>query len=641
MMREKRDLRPSLIKFGVFLAFSLGGILYSIWRTKKVKSNSRSPPGPPPSSQPSQPEHTIQADFAEERVELKNDENHDEHAPEKDESSLLLKSCSGSLASNCSPTKRCNGDEDMYLLPEFIDLIEEYDLAAIEANLSPRKDVLSYAATDSCNEELDREEEINWLRNMVKTLKERERSLEIQLLEYYGLKEQESAVMELHNRLKVNNMEAKLLNLKIESLQADKRRLEEQVADYAKVVSELEAAKANIKLLEKKLRSEAEHNREQILALQERVVKLQDQENKALFTDSDIRLKLQQLKDFKEEAEELRKSNHSLRQENSVLAQKLECVQNLATSVPDSEQMELLKKDVKSLRQENEDKAREIEQLQAAHCADIEELVYLKWINACLRYELRNFQPGPGKTVARDLSRSLSPKSEEKAKQLILEYAHKEGTGEKGISIADFDYDWWSSSQDSNLLESGENDDSTIDISSTNKTNTASKTKVFGKLMQLLRGKGSHHHRRSSSLESAPFTEYTVEISSSSNAGVSPPATTGADGFNTRSRTSSSSSSRLCLDHQTSPHSKGSMSSKGEDSSNLEHVQKTNNSDGSSFVYKVLNPASEDITNVSQESQHQQGSTDAKKSELLKYAGALKDSRRKPALRKRSVSFTL
>lgn len=646
-MREKRDIRPVLFKLGVALAFSVGSILFSILKTKKVKPSS-SPP-----SQPSHPEHPNQA---EERIELKNDE--DDHvllkatsscnfasaSPEKDESSLLSKTSSGSLTSNCSPSKRSNGEKDVYLLPEFNDLIKEFDLATIKATFSPQKDV--EMLPNSCIQKLDHEQELNSLRNMVKILKERERSLEIQLLEYYGLKEQETAVMELHNRLKINNMEAKLFNLKIEALQADKRRLEEQVADYAGVVSELEAAKTKIKILKKKLRSEAEHNREHILALQERVVKLQDQEKKALCTDSDIQLKLQQLKDCGEEAEELRKSNHILRQQNSALAQKLEYVQTLAVSVLDGEKVEALKSESNRLRQENEDKAREIEQLQAARCSDIEELVYLRWINACLRYELRNYQPDPDKTVARDLSKSLSPKSEKKAKQLILEYARKEGTGEKGISIADFDSDRWSSSQASSLTESGENDDLSVEFSSTNKTNTSSKTKIFGKLMQLLRGKGSSHLRRSSSLESAPSMEYMVgkssSISAGCNDGVSPGTAFGDDGLNARSRTSSQSSSRLSPDLQRSQYLQGSKSCKGEESSNLECIQR-NSSEGSSCVYRVMNPISEDVTNLSKENQyqHQRSSTDAKKSELLKYADALKDSRRKPTVRKRSVSCTL
>lgn len=187
------------------------------------------------------------------------------------------------------------------------------------------------------HEEPDRE--IRSLKSKVKMLQERERSLEIQLLEYYGLKEQETAVMELQNRLKLNNMEAKLYNLKIESLQANNRRLEAEVADYAQVVSELEAAKAKIKLLRKKLRSEAEQNREQILTLQERVMKLQDQEMNGVKNDPDMRYKLQKLKELEVEIEDLRESNHGLKQENSELAKKLEYLQMIATSALDNEEV--------------------------------------------------------------------------------------------------------------------------------------------------------------------------------------------------------------------------------------------------------------------------------------------------------------
>ncbi|KAA8540324.1 hypothetical protein F0562_024757 [Nyssa sinensis] len=176
-----------------------------------------------------------------------------------------------------------------------------------------------------------------------------------------ALKSKKLPVRELQNRLKINNMEAKLFTLKIESLQANNRRLVAQVADYAKVVAELEAARAKIKMLEKTLRG---WNPAQILA-------------------------------------------------NSVL---------------EDQEAEVLKEESRRLIQENEDLAKEIERLQADRCIDVEELVYLRWINACLRYELRNYQPEPGKTIARDLSKTLNPKSEEKAKQLILEYANREAS---------------------------------------------------------------------------------------------------------------------------------------------------------------------------------------------------------------------
>lgn len=243
-----------------------------------------------------------------------------------------------SMAEN-SPSSKFNGDKDGFFLPEFKDLVKDFNSAAVTTVYSPKENV------DSPNSELETpkafitlekeeyEEEISHLQNMVQILRERERNLEVQLLEYYGLKEQETAVMELQNRLKINNMEAKLFNLKIESLQAEKQRLEAQVVGHDKVVAELEAARAKIRLLKKKLRYEAEQNKEQILNLQQRVAKLQDDEFKSLSSNTDAQLKLKRLKDLEGEAEELRKSNLVLRLENSELTRRLESTQILANSV--------------------------------------------------------------------------------------------------------------------------------------------------------------------------------------------------------------------------------------------------------------------------------------------------------------------
>lgn len=228
-------------------------------------------------------------------------------------------------------------------MPEFNELIKEFDLATIKANISPRKDVEALMPDSEAHvrhrrlERDDQDQEIKRLKNTVKILKERERALEIQLLEFYGLKEQETAVLELQNRLKINNVEAKLFNLKIKSLQADNMRLERQVADYAKVVTDLEAARTKIKMLKKKLWSEAEHNREQILALQKRVAKMQEHE--AVTCDPDTQSTFQKLKDLEEEAKELKKSNYDLQLERSDLSEKLEYIQILATSVLEDEEV--------------------------------------------------------------------------------------------------------------------------------------------------------------------------------------------------------------------------------------------------------------------------------------------------------------
>lgn len=99
-----------------------------------------------------------------------------------------------------------------------------------------------------------------------------------------------------------------------------------------------------------------------------------------------------------------------------------------------SEMVAKAREDVNNLRHANEDLLKQVEGLQMNRFSEVEELVYLRWVNACLRYELRNYQTPGGKISARDLSKSLSPRSQERAKQLMLEYAGSErGQGDTDL----------------------------------------------------------------------------------------------------------------------------------------------------------------------------------------------------------------
>lgn len=147
--------------------------------------------------------------------------------------------------------------------------------------------------------------------------------------------------------------------------------------------------------------------------------------------------------------------------------------------------MEVLKRESELLRGEKESLTEEVEQLQSNRCSDIEELVYLRWINACLRYELRNYEPAEGKTVARDLSKTLSPKSEKKAKQLILQYATGSEVVAEDMSSFHLDSDQCSSS--SNYFTDYSDDYSSFDNSnSVSSKMMKKKSKLFGKLRKLL-----------------------------------------------------------------------------------------------------------------------------------------------------------
>lgn len=71
-----------------------------------------------------------------------------------------------------------------------------------------------------------------------------------------------------------------------------------------------------------------------------------------------------------------------------------------------TEMVARVREDVNNLRQKNEDLLKQVEGLQMNRFSEVEELVYLRWVNACLRFELRNYQTPSGKTSARDLSKS-------------------------------------------------------------------------------------------------------------------------------------------------------------------------------------------------------------------------------------------
>ncbi|GMI82108.1 hypothetical protein like AT1G52080 [Hibiscus trionum] len=574
MSREQRDLRPLLLEFGVAVAISSAGFLYARHRTRKTKLYL---PSPPPSRRVS--------DCCSEVDDGGNDDVSDlRAAPASDPEEISSYSVDNASFGH-PPSARHGGD--VFLCPEFTDFVEEFDTSR----------------TFRTAKEDDYEKEIMHLRNIVRMLRERERNLEVQLLEYYGLKEQEAAVLERENQLKINNMEAKLLTLKIASLQSENQRLENQVADHAKVVAELQAAKSRIKVLKKKLQHEAEQNRELIRNVQKRVASLQEQELKAHADNHDIESNLERLKVLEGEAEELRKSNKRLQIENSELARKLESTQISANSVLEDPEYEAINKTQERVRQENEDLKKQIEQLQEDRCADAEELVYLRWINACLRYELRNFSPIPGKTVARDLSKSLSPESEKKAKSLILEYARAEGKGDRRMDSMNFDCDHWSCSQAFHGTDNGEADDSTFGNSPAKTTPNSRKNKFFKKLRRLIQGKDvASSSRKSDNAEDAD------SLTCSSGRG------------NDSVNMLHSNSDRFTTPSQTSP-------ATTLDVDQVKDIDKfRRNSDCGPYGYKRFSSGRDVASESPLEPQLDQGSYSHRRSDIMKFAEALKQS---------------
>lgn len=230
-----------------------------------------------------------------------------------------------------SPTSYNSGDDEGFLLHEFNDFVmQEFEVKSKELEIARNITVPDKPDT---TEEIMMEQEIASLRELVLSLRENERSLELRLLDYQGVKEQEAAVGELENRLKISAMEAKLYILKIDSLQADNQRLKSQLSDYSRVISELDCSREKIKLLKKKMESDRDEAKDIIASLHQRINSLQHREQKDVKTDAEIKRKLKRLEELEDECIELRTINSMLVNENSCLSRELETAKMIASPV--------------------------------------------------------------------------------------------------------------------------------------------------------------------------------------------------------------------------------------------------------------------------------------------------------------------
>ncbi|XP_078153065.1 hydroxyproline-rich glycoprotein family protein [Carex rostrata] len=271
--------------------------------------------------------------------------------------------------------------------------------------------------------------ELERLRNLVKELEEREVKLEGELLEYYGLKEQESDIAELQKQLKIKQVEIDMLNITINSLNAERKKLNEEIERSMLTKKELNTARTKIKEMQKQIQMEASQTKGQLVLLKQQVMGLQTKEAELAKRDAEMEKKMKNFKQMEVEVMELRRKNKELQHQKRELTMKLD--EKAFAGLSESDMAANLREEINKLRHANEDLSKQVEGLQMNRFSEVEELVYLRWVNACLRYELRNYQNPSNHISARDLNKTLSPKSRERAKQLMLEYAGSErGQGE-------------------------------------------------------------------------------------------------------------------------------------------------------------------------------------------------------------------
>lgn len=360
-------------------------------------------------------------------------------------------------------------EEEVKLMGSIMNLANDFDdeiLSEFESLLSEQIDFPLLAEKTDDSKKCGRNEtemakagsdgEIEQLRNIVEELEERELKLQSELLEYYGLKEQVPDFEEFQRQLKIKSVEIDMLHMAIKSLQEENNKLQEELTHEASAKRELEVARNKIKELQRQIKIVANQTKSQLLLLKQKVSGLQAKEEEVVKKDAEIEKnlktvndleiekKLKTVNDLEIEVVELKRRNKELQHEKRELTVKLNAAESRITelsSVTENEMVAEAKSETGRLRHANEDLQKQVEGLQMNRFSEVEELVYLRWVNACLRYELRNYKAPSGKSLARDLNNSFNPKSQEKAKQLMLEYAGSErGQGETDLE-SNFSHD--------------------------------------------------------------------------------------------------------------------------------------------------------------------------------------------------------
>lgn len=215
------------------------------------------------------------------------------------------------------------GIEDEDILPEFEDFLSgeiEYRLPGDKIDKAEKEKIYETEMANNANE-LER------LRNLVEELEEREVKLEGELLEYYGLKEQESDITELQRQIKIKTVEIDMLKITINSLQAERKKLQEEIRQGESCKKEVEVARNKIKELQRQIQLEANQTKGQLLLLKQQVSGLQAKEEEAIKKDAEVEKKLKAVKELEVEVVELRRKNKELQHEKRELTIKLDAAQ--------------------------------------------------------------------------------------------------------------------------------------------------------------------------------------------------------------------------------------------------------------------------------------------------------------------------
>ncbi|XP_021736497.1 protein CHUP1, chloroplastic-like [Chenopodium quinoa] len=217
----------------------------------------------------------------------------------------------------------------------------------------------------------------------IENLQRRERDLMRQFVRYRGMKEKEFMLMEMKSKMMLEKARAEFLLKEMSFVQEESQRIGSFILEYIKIVQQLEESKKENGLLEMKARKLCKRARQRLKIIRELKMRIQAREEEVLNNQEEIQKKDDLIQELEDEINQMKEVvDHLQREKIEVSNNQLEIDENLCSSNPKNVEIEGVPKE------EHERVLQEIEQLQKDREAEVSELTYLKWTNACLRNEL-------------------------------------------------------------------------------------------------------------------------------------------------------------------------------------------------------------------------------------------------------------
>ncbi|XP_031487213.1 protein CHUP1, chloroplastic-like [Nymphaea colorata] len=225
------------------------------------------------------------------------------------------------------------------------------------------------------------EQELEDLKSQITSLQENKQELETQMLLY---KEQESMVGNLQRLVEEKDAEIESLTRKVECLDSENKLLKLLVAEHAALKAEMESERMKVKAAQRKIEKSWRKKKEAMVKLRQQLAVQKARETEIMRRESEMKKMIEGLHG---EIDELKSGNSELMHDKIELMNQMDCVMESLTAEKEATKMAI--EEASRMRIANAELSKQMEIYRNDRRADIEELIYLRWINACLKHELK------------------------------------------------------------------------------------------------------------------------------------------------------------------------------------------------------------------------------------------------------------